>query len=459
MSPQPGQPRSSVVKRHAMNAGGAAPLKPRQLLGKYKIERRLAEGGFAHVYKAMDTVEGIRVALKIPHPRYVDKESLDFFRREARMAAQLDHPHILPLKDASFINGRLVIAFPLGSQSLDERLSKRISIPLVFDLTEQILEAVAFAHERKIIHCDLKPENMILFPDNCLRLTDFGIAKVAQHTVRASGSGTLGYMAPEQAMGKPSFRSDVFSLGLIIYRMLTGELPEWPFHWPLPGADRLRRRAHPDLIAFLKKALDVDPRKRFRDAGRMLTAFQRIKPKALRHAQGKNAQASGRAKKSSSRKSDWQSIRRRQFQRGFGKVLETRHECSSCAGPISETMIACPWCGKSRHKHEGDTRFTHQCTRCHRGMKADWSYCAWCFGPGYEPSTQREISDSRYCARCDNSACERHELMPWMRYCPWCRRKVRRKWQIPSSKNKCGSCGWGIVSEYWSHCPWCAKAV
>lgn len=458
MSPQSAQIHSSTVKRQAIRGAGATPLKPRQLLGKYKIERRLAEGGFAHVYKAMDTVEGIRVALKIPHPRYVDKESLDFFRREARMAAQLDHPHILPLKDASFINGRFVIAFPLGTQSLDDRLAKRMSHSLVLDLIEQILEAVAFAHERKIIHCDLKPENMILFADNFLRLTDFGIAKVAQKTVRASGSGTLGYMAPEQAMGKPSFRSDVFSIGLILHRMLTGELPEWPFHWPLPGASRLRKKVHPELVELLRKALDVDPRKRFRDAGKMLVAFRRLKPKALRFGKGQKSRASSN-KKPSRRKSDWQSIRRRQFQREFGKELETRHECSGCGGPVSEAMIACPWCGKNRDRHEGDTRFTHQCTRCHRGMKADWSYCAWCFGPGYEPSSERTISDVRYTAKCGNTGCDRKDLMPWMRYCPWCRRKVRRKWQIVGTTNKCQGCGCGVVREFWSHCPWCAKSL
>ncbi len=449
----------SAVPRHAVNGagGGAVPLKPRQLLGKYKIERRLAEGGFAHVYKAMDTVEGIRVALKIPHPRYVDKDSLEFFRREARMAAQLDHPHILPLKDASFINGRFVIAFPLGAETLDDRMAKRMAFPVMLDLIDQLLDAVAFAHEKKIIHCDLKPENMILFPGNSLRLTDFGIAKVAQHTVRASGSGTLGYMAPEQAMGKPSFRSDVFSLGLIIYRMLSGQLPEWPFHWPLPGAERLRRRVPPDLIGFLKKALDLDPKKRFRDAGQMLAAFRRIKPKALRYGQGKKSSSTGA--KSTPRKSDWQSIRRRQFQREFGKLLETRHACSHCNGPVSEAMIACPWCGKGREKHDGDTRFSHQCARCHRGMKADWTYCAWCFGPGYEPTSTRQLSDARYTARCANAACERKELMPWMRYCPWCRRKVRRKWQIPGTTGRCRSCGWGVVREYWGHCPWCAKSL
>lgn len=259
-------------------------LKPRQKLGKYRIEQRLATGGFGSVYQAMDTIEGHRVALKIPHGSVMTEELLKDFKSEVRLIVRLDHPNILPLKDASFIENRFVIALPLGEKTLGDRLRSRISLETVLDFAEQMLEAVAYAHRQRIIHCDIKPDNFIIFPGNRLRLADFGIAKVAQRTVRASGSGTLGHMAPEQAMGKPSLRSDVFSLGLVIYRMLTGRLPEWPFLWPPPGYDKLRRKAHPDLIAFLRKAIDVNPRKRFRDADQMLTAFRRIKTRLLRHA-------------------------------------------------------------------------------------------------------------------------------------------------------------------------------
>lgn len=260
-----------------------SPIKARQKLGKYRIERKLANGGFAIVYQAMDTIEGIRVALKVPHSSNIDDGVLREFRHEVRMTAKLDHPNILPLKNASFIDERFVIAFPLGEQSLDERLRRRLSTQTALYYAEQLIEAVAYAHRQRIIHCDIKPENVIIFDGNRLRLTDFGIAKVALRTVRASGTGTVGYMAPEQAMGKPSFRSDVFSLGLLLYRMFSGEWPEWPYNWPPAGSQRLRGRVHSDLIAFLRRAIEVNPRDRFRDADQMLAAFRKIVPKALKH--------------------------------------------------------------------------------------------------------------------------------------------------------------------------------
>jgi len=266
----------------ALSAHRTAALKVRQKLGKYRIERRLADGGFAAVYEATDTIEGIKVALKIPRSWAVNAAMLEHFRREVRLIARLDHPNILPLKDASFIGGQFVIVFPLGEKTLADRLRKRIAVEKALDFGEQLLEAVAYAHRHRIVHCDIKPENMILFGGDRLRLTDFGIAKIAQRTIRGSGTGTVGYMAPEQAMGRPSARSDVFSVGVLLYRMLTGFWPEWPFQWPFPGAVAFRRKVHPDLVAVIRRAIDVDPRKRYEDADQLLRAFRPAARKTLR---------------------------------------------------------------------------------------------------------------------------------------------------------------------------------
>jgi serine/threonine-protein kinase len=427
-------------------------LKSRQKIGKYVIERKLGEGGFALVYQARDTIEGIRVALKIPFSHLVTPETLDDFRHEVRVSARLEHPNILPLKNAEFINGHFVIANAKGEMTLEQRMQKRMSLATAVDYAEQMLSAVAYAHENRIIHCDIKPDNFLLFAKNRVRLTDFGIARVAHRTIKASGAGTMGYIAPEQAMGKPSFASDVFSLGLTFYRMFSGRLPDWPYDWPPPGYERLKDRLHPDMIAVIRRAIAVDTKRRFRNAGQMLAAFQRAKPRTLKH---KTAAAKPRAPRSERR--DWQAVRRSEFSRQFGKALETIYQCSSCQGPVSECMGACPWCGKARKTHRDDTKFPAHCPRCNRGLKLDWHYCPWCYGPGFEPMSTRQYTDVRYAARCDNQRCKRKQLMPFMRYCPWCRRRVRRKWKLPDSKHKCSRCGWGILPDFWSYCPWCNK--
>jgi hypothetical protein len=255
-------------------------------------------------------------------------------------------------------------------------------------------------------------------------------------------------------MGKPSFRSDVFSLGLVMYRMLSGTLPQWPYDWPPPAFERLNRRVHPDLIAVVRKAMETSPRKRYGHGQQMQTAFHRAKTQALRLATVRRTQKTG-----GTDRRDWQRLRRQQFKREFGAILDTRFQCPTCAGPVAETMQACPWCGAARKVHRENTAFPAQCPRCGRGMKLDWRYCPWCYGPGFEPAKRRQYSDKRYEARCANARCSRKDLMRFMRYCPWCRRKVQRTWKIATSADTCPSCGWGVVRSYWSFCPWCGSKL
>jgi serine/threonine-protein kinase len=429
-------------------------FKARQTLDKYRIERRLADGGFAAVFRAYDTIEGIPVALKVPHQAFITDEVLEDFRKEVRVTASLDHPNILPIKNASFIGDRFIIVYALGEGTLTDRLRRRLGVRAALHYAEQILEAVSHAHQRGIIHCDIKPDNLILFPGDRIRLTDFGIAKVALHTqaFSASGTGTLGYLAPEQAFGKPSFRSDVFAAGLVLYRMFSGVLPQWPYTWPPPGLDRLRRLVHGDFVAFFRRAMAVDDRKRFRDATQQLEAFRPLKTRTLRAAARRRRATKGP-------EVDWKTVRIRAFRRRFGRTLETRGQCARCNAPIAETMRHCPWCGSHRRVYRGTTTFPGRCKRCGRGVKRDWKYCAWCYGPSIQVPSSRDYPDRRYTARCQNPACQRRQLMPYMRYCPWCRAKVQRSWKVEGSTDRCVRCDWGVVSEYWSYCPWCDRKL
>ena len=428
-------------------------LKARQKLGKYRIERRLSNGPVAAVYQALDTIQDMRVALKVPHENGMSDYFLVDFKREARLAPRLEHPNIMPIRDASYIDGRFVISMPLGELSLAERMRRRISTETALHLTEQALAAVAHAHSCNVIHCDIKPDNFILFPDNQLRLTDFGFSKVAQHTLKASGSGTVGYIAPEQAVGRPMFQSDVFSLGLVIYELFSGHLIEWPYTWPPEGIKRVRAKLKPKLVEWLRRAVAVRPEDRYKNAVVMYNEFKRIRNGALK-------------RKRTSRKSNgaedpalWQKVLFRQFQRKYRSVLETRYECRYCSGPVSEPMVACPWCGAEKPlDSKFETTYPATCPRCHKGSKLDWHYCAWCYGSGFEVETNRAYSDRRYTHQCENAAC-RGPLMPFMRYCPWCRSKVKRAWPLPGSRTRCPSCHWGVDTDFWHHCPWCMKAL
>ena len=422
-------------------------FRARQKIGKYTIQSRIASGPLADVYRAYDSIQNIRVALKIPKESDAvgDKE----FLHEVRVATKLQHPNILSVLNASYISGHFVIAMELGDQSLADRIERRMSTARAIDLAGQGLSALAFAHERRVIHCDIKPENFILFPDNRMKLCDFGFAKRCVRTLKASGSGTIDYIAPEQAMGRPKFQSDVFSMGLVIYRMLSGKLPEWPYEWPLAGHDRLAARVRPELVEFLRKAIQVDPAKRFRDAVQMQAAFEQLHSHARRQK---------RARKRNGGRVSWRQIQWREFQRKYRSVLDTRHQCRNCEGPVSEAMQACPWCGFDHPARGCESHMPSSCPRCERGVKNDWDYCAWCYGPGFEQETSRKYPDRRYVAKCENKRCKR-PLMAFMRYCPWCRHKVRKPWKLKGSKHSCGACHWGIAREFWNYCAWCREPV
>jgi serine/threonine-protein kinase len=258
------------------------------------------------------------------------------FIREVQVAVKLHHPNILEIRDASFIDDHFVIAMELGIESLADRIVRRISNSSALDLADQALAALAHAHERKIIHCDIKPENYILFPGNRLKLTDFGFAKISLRTLKASGSGTIDYIAPEQAMGRPKFQSDVFSLGLVLYRLFSGVLPEWPFKWPLVGSDKLRARARPELAHILRKAIQLDPSDRYRNAIEMYADFKRMQKRAQRKRKSSTRK---RARKPVKSGSSWRQMQWREFQRKFKAVLETRYECRRCEGPVAESCL------------------------------------------------------------------------------------------------------------------------
>ncbi len=168
----------------------------------------------------------------------------------------------------------MYVAYELGVGDLADRMDGGISLSDALDVTRQLLDALQHVHANGVIHCDVKPGNVICFPEGHVKLGDFGLCKRATGSTKTSHpGGTLGFMAPELAMGYPSPRSDLFSVALIAYDMITDKRPDWPFDWPPPAIEVLRKKA-PDLEDLFRKALKPDCRERFASANVMLEAFQ-----------------------------------------------------------------------------------------------------------------------------------------------------------------------------------------
>jgi serine/threonine-protein kinase len=242
--------------------------------GRYRLMHRLGSGGMADVWCAEDTQLGRRVAIKVLHERFAqDHEFVERFRREASSAAGLQHPNVVGVFDRGEFDGTYYIAMELvEGSSLRDLISGGMSVGQAVDIARQILAAARFAHERGIVHRDLKPLNVLIDPEGRARVTDFGIARAGASEITQAGSvmGTAQYLSPEQAQGLPvTAASDVYSIGIILYEMLTGRVPfegesavavamKQVSEQPLPPS-RINPQVPPALDAVVMRALAKDP--------------------------------------------------------------------------------------------------------------------------------------------------------------------------------------------------------
>lgn len=253
-------------------------------IGKYRIVRQLGVGGMAHVYEAQDELIGRTVALKVlVLPSIIsESERLDMvrrFEREARSAGKLAHPNIVTIYEVGSANGMHYIAMEFmygktGREVLNEE--GRIAPDRVLNIVKQVASALDYAHARGVIHRDVKPDNIALLEDGIVKLTDFGIARLANDLVRTQAGimvGSPAYMSPEQIVGDEiDGRSDVFSLGVTTYEMLTGAKPfeastitavmhKIIYEQPAPAEG-----LSPAVERVLRKAVEKDPAKRYQSA-------------------------------------------------------------------------------------------------------------------------------------------------------------------------------------------------
>jgi len=268
-------------------------VQPGQTLGPYRIISQIGQGGMATVYKAYHAAMDRYVAVKVlPRQLAESQEFIGRFQQEARTIAKLEHAHILPVHDYGESEGvtYLVMRF-LDAGTLKERIQARpLSLGEVDGFLTQLGEALGYAHDHGVVHRDLKPSNVLLDGHGDLFLTDFGIAKLLesspQFTSTGAMIGTPAYMSPEQAQGqKVDQRSDIYSLGIILYEMATGRVPfeaETPLavvlkqlNEPLPLPSTVKPDIPPAVERVILKALAKNPDDRFASVDEFLSAWKK----------------------------------------------------------------------------------------------------------------------------------------------------------------------------------------
>jgi tRNA A-37 threonylcarbamoyl transferase component Bud32 len=263
-----------------------------QLSGRYRLDAQIGAGGMSTVYRAFDQTLERRVAIKLMHREIAsDSDQLERFRREARAVAQLSHPHIVGVIDAGEDEGRPYIVFEyVEGETLKERIRRmgRLPVDEALAYAIEIARALGCAHSHHIVHRDVKPQNVLIDGEGSAKVTDFGIARTLdQEGLTADGRvlGTTDYVSPEQALGHDvNGQSDIYSLGVVLYEMLVGDVP---FHGDnqvsvamkhvredMPDLQSRRPEASATLASVLDRMTDKDLRRRYPDVPALVTDLE-----------------------------------------------------------------------------------------------------------------------------------------------------------------------------------------
>jgi serine/threonine-protein kinase len=261
------------------------------IAGRYELEKLVGSGGMSNVFRAHDRLLERTVALKILHEQYTrDDDYVERFRREARAVAKLAHPNIVTVIDRGEQDGRQFIVFEyVDGQNLKELTrSGPLEVHEAIGLTLQVARALSFAHDRGLVHRDVKPQNVLLNEDGQAKVTDFGIARSLDvHGVTQTGTvlGTSDYIAPEQARGqKVDPKTDIYSLGAVLYELLVGEVPFAGDNFvavamrhvnePVPSVLDARPDCPARLDLAIQRAMAKDPDDRFQSMDELVAELE-----------------------------------------------------------------------------------------------------------------------------------------------------------------------------------------
>src|SRR4051812_46878259 len=276
------------------------------LSGRYRLDAQIGAGGMSTVYRAFDTVLERQVAIKLMHREIAaDADQLERFRREARAVAQLNHPHVVGVIDAGEAPAPEEqtgfgepVAMPyivfeyVEGETLKDRIRRmgRLPVPEAVAYAIEIARALQAAHDRRIVHRDVKPQNVLIDDEGTAKVTDFGIARsLTEEGLTADGRvlGTTDYVSPEQALGHDvGPQSDLYSLGIVLFEMLTGDVP---FHGEnqvavamkhvreeLPDLQLRRPEVSSALAAVVDRATEKDLRRRYQDDSELIADLEDV---------------------------------------------------------------------------------------------------------------------------------------------------------------------------------------
>src|SRR6187402_2155704 len=259
--------------------------------GRYRLIELLGSGGMATIYRATDTGLGRDVALKLLRPEYLrDPDFSARFRQEAQSAASLSHPNVVTVYDyGEDPSGPYIVMELIDGEDVATILRRSGALPprQVARIGSAVARALAAAHARGLVHRDVKPGNILIGTDGQVKVADFGIARAiaeAQVTLPGTTLGSVHYFSPEQARGEPATSSsDIYSLGIVLFEMLTGTRPFEGdsaasvalarLSGPIPDPMTVRPAVPADLAAITRRALALDPRDRWPTAGMMADAL------------------------------------------------------------------------------------------------------------------------------------------------------------------------------------------
>ncbi|MGH2942670.1 MAG: protein kinase domain-containing protein, partial [Solirubrobacteraceae bacterium] len=265
---------------------------------RYRLDAQVGTGGMSTVYRAFDTVLERQVAIKLMHREIAgDSHQLERFRREARAVAQLNHPHVVGVIDAGeegdpdYPTPYIVFEYVEG-ETLKQRIRRNGRLPIAESIAYaiEVARALGAAHERQIVHRDVKPQNVLVDEEGAAKVTDFGIARTLhQEGLTADGRvlGTTDYVSPEQALGHAvSGQSDLYSLGIVLFEMLTGDVPFKDDNQiavamkhvreDLPDVQIRRPEVSAALAAVLDRATAKELDRRYRDAQAMIADLEDV---------------------------------------------------------------------------------------------------------------------------------------------------------------------------------------